>query len=258
MVLISPGRNDLVLFAKAPGETPHTPTMLDDNGTDHSKPRAARLVLWHAAGASGIHAAPSSSTSRMTPRDPDNLNDSVAWRQRMVYQSPMQCEKPASQMKAGMQPAGVGNDLMTGTIADSGGIVQPACNDDLDARDAIGRAFRGLFKRRSVNFGWPAAGVLRAHGRHANPDSTCLCIRPADGQDGTAMRCRFCRGSCKLPWRASSYGSTTEKPGPVRRLREGVAGASEMKRSVQWNSWRTPCRMRSLQYRRAGVCRRGL
>ena len=46
----------------------------------------------------------------MTPRDPDNVIDSVAWRQRMVYQSPMRCEKPISgvvQMKAGRQPAGV-------------------------------------------------------------------------------------------------------------------------------------------------------
>ena len=66
----------------------------------------------------------------------------------MVYQSPMHCEKPISRvarMKAGMQPAGVGNGLMTGPIADSGDIENLACNEAMNAEDAIRRAFRGLF-----------------------------------------------------------------------------------------------------------------
>ena len=44
-----------------------------------------------------------------------------------------------------MQPAGVGNGLMTGPIADFGGIENLACNEAMNAEDAIRRAFRGLF-----------------------------------------------------------------------------------------------------------------
>ncbi len=44
-----------------------------------------------------------------------------------------------------MQPAGVGNGLIIGTITDSGGIENLACNEAMNAEDAIRRAFRGLF-----------------------------------------------------------------------------------------------------------------